>query len=98
VWPHTGSARRRAREADACVHEALDIACWQRATSRAQRAAMNLTRRWQQQGKRTEVRQLLAELDNWLTEGLDPRDCWDRVDVQEARASVSELSCEQPCR
>jgi hypothetical protein len=70
------------------VHEALDIARCQQAKSQARRAAMSVPRRWKQQGKCTEARQLLAELDTWLTEGLDTLDWLNIVDLQEARASI----------
>ena len=41
---------------------------------------------WQQQGKRDEERQLLAEIYVWFTEGLDT------IDLQEAKALLDELS------
>jgi len=44
-----------------------------------QRAAMSLTRLWQQQGKREEACALLAPIDGWFTEGSDT------ADLQEAR-------------
>jgi predicted ATPase len=40
----------------------------------------------QRQGKRNEARQLLAEVYDWFTEGLDP------ADLQEAKALLEELA------
>jgi len=47
---------------------------------------MSLARLWQQQGKRTEARQLLAEVYGWFTEGFDT------PDLQEARALLDALT------
>ena len=44
-----------------------------------------LSRLWQQQGKRTEVRALLAPIYGWFTEGFDT------ADLQEAKALLEEL-------
>jgi predicted ATPase len=35
------------------------------------RAAMSLSRLWQQQGRQTEARELLAPVYGWFTEGFD---------------------------
>jgi predicted ATPase/DNA-binding winged helix-turn-helix (wHTH) protein len=72
------------REAEACLHQALLVARHQRAKSSELRAAMSLSRLWQQQGKRTEARQLLAEVYSWFTEGFDT------ADLQAARALLEE--------
>jgi hypothetical protein len=37
-------------------------------------AAMMLIRLWQRQGKRTEVRELLAPIYSWFIEGLETAD------------------------
>jgi predicted ATPase len=50
-----------------------------------QRAAMSLSRLWQQQGKQAEARALLAPIYNWFTEGFDT------ADLQEAKALLDEL-------
>jgi predicted ATPase len=50
------------------------------------RAATSLARLWQQQGKRDEARELLAEIYGWFTEGFDT------ADLQEAKALLEELS------
>jgi predicted ATPase len=49
------------------------------------RAATSLARLWQQQGKRDDARQLLAEVYGWFTEGFDT------ADLQEARALLEAL-------
>jgi hypothetical protein len=38
----------------------------------------SLARLWQQQGKKTEARELLAPVHNWFTEGFDTKD-WQKV-------------------
>jgi hypothetical protein len=47
---------------------------------------MSLARLWQQQGKKVEARQMLAEIYGWFTEGFDTKD------LQEAKALLEELS------
>ena len=47
---------------------------------------MSLTRLWQQQGKKEEAHQMLAEIYNWFTEGFDTRD------LKEAKELLDELS------
>jgi len=73
-------------EAEACFQQALDVARRQRARSWELRAAMSLSRLWQQQGNRDEARELLAPIYGWFTEGFDT------ADLQEARALLEELS------
>ena len=75
-----------ATQAEACFHQALTIARRQQAKSWELRAATSLAQLWQQQGKRAEARQLLAEVYGWFTEGFDT------ADLQEARALLEELS------
>jgi predicted ATPase len=58
----------------------------QQAKSWELRAAMSLSRLWQQQSKRDEARQLLAEIYGWFTEGFDT------ADLQEAQALLDEWS------
>jgi predicted ATPase len=50
------------------------------------RAAMSLTRLWQQQGKRQEAYDLLAPVYGWFTEGFDT------TDLQEAKALLDALA------
>jgi predicted ATPase len=63
-----------AQAAEACFHRALDIARRQQAKWWELRAATSLARLWQQQGKRAEARELLAEIYGWFTEGFDTAD------------------------
>jgi len=77
---------RQTAEAEACFHQALDVARHQQAKSLELRTAMSLSRLWQRQGKRHEARELLAEIYGWFTEGFDT------VDLLEAKALLEELS------
>jgi TOMM system kinase/cyclase fusion protein len=72
--------------ADICFRHALDVARRQEAKSLELRAAMSLSRLWQQQGKRDEARELLAPIYGWFTEGFDT------ADLQEAKVLLEELS------
>jgi class 3 adenylate cyclase/predicted ATPase len=74
------------KEAEECFQRAIEIARRQQAKSLELRAVMSLSRLWQQQGKREEARQLLAELYGWFTEGFDTKD------LQEAKALLQELA------
>ena len=58
----------------------------QQAKSWELRAAMSLARLWQQQGKRAEAHQRLAEVYGWFTEGFDT------ADLQEAKVLLEELA------
>ena len=73
-------------EAEACFHHALAIARRQQAKSLELRAAMSLSRLWQQQGKRAEAHALLAPIYGWFTEGFDT------ADLQEAKALLAVLA------
>lgn len=73
------------REVEACFEKALEIAKDHSAKSWQLRAATSLARLWQQQGKQTEARELLAEIYNWFTEGFDTKD------LQEAGVLLEEL-------
>ena len=72
-------------EAEACFQEALTVARRQEAKSLELRAAMSLSRLWQQQGKPAAARALLAPIYGWFTEGFDT------ADLQEAQALLEEL-------
>jgi hypothetical protein len=63
----------------------LTLARGQQAKSVELRAALSLTRLWQQQGKRDEAREPLAPVYKWFTEGFDT------ADLQEAKALLGEL-------
>jgi predicted ATPase len=73
-------------EAETWLQRALDVARRQEAKSLELRAAMSLSRLWQQQGKQVEAWELLGEVYGWFTEGFDT------ADLQEARALLAELS------
>ena len=72
-------------EAEAWLQRALDVARRQEAKSLELRAAMSLSRLWQQQGKQAEARELLASVYGWFTEGFDT------ADLQEAKVLLEEL-------
>src|SRR5262249_6927510 len=55
-----GTVETAGREAEACFHRALTMAREQRAKSLELRAAMSLTRLYQQQGRQAEARPVLA--------------------------------------
>jgi predicted ATPase len=73
-------------EAEAWLQLALDVARRQEAKSLELRAAMSLSRLWQQQGKRAEAYEILAPIYGWFTEGFDT------ADLQEAKALLEELA------
>src|SRR5262247_3446303 len=72
-------------QATACFHQALDVARRQQARMLELRAALSLSRLWQQQGQRAEARELLTPVYDWFTEGFDT------ADLQDAKAVVEEL-------
>ncbi len=47
---------------------------------------MSLARLWQQEGKKDEARQMLAEIYGWFTEGFDT------ADLKEAQELLKTLS------
>ena len=74
------------QEAEQCFQQALAVAQRQQARSWELRAAMSLSRLWQQQGKQAEARELLAPVYGWFTEGFDT------ADLQEAKTLLEELT------
>jgi predicted ATPase len=83
--PSVREARRLRVEAERCFQQALDTARSQQAKMLELRAAVSLSRLWQQQGKGQEARQLLAEVYAWFTEGFGT------IDLQEAKTLLREL-------
>jgi predicted ATPase len=79
-------ARSDTPQAEACFQQALAVARRQQAKSWELRAAMSLSRLWQQQGKRQEAHALLAPVYGWFTEGFDT------ADLQEAKALLDALA------
>jgi DNA-binding SARP family transcriptional activator/predicted ATPase len=73
-------------EAETRFQQALETARRQHARSYELRAAMSLSRLWQQQGKRAEAYQLLSDVYNWFTEGFDT------VDLQQAQEQLKSLT------
>ena len=73
-------------EAETWLQRALDVARRQEAKSLELRAAMSLSRLWQQQGKRTEAQELLVPIYGWFTEGFDT------ADLCEAKELLAALS------
>jgi len=73
-------------EAENCFHQAMAIAQNQQAKSLELRAAINLARLWQQQGKHQEAHDLLAPVYGWFTEGFDT------PDLQDAKMLLDELA------
>ncbi len=68
------SQGERLEAATACFQQALTIARRQEAKSLELRAAMSLSRLWQQEGKEDEADKLLAPIYHWFTEGFDTAD------------------------
>jgi predicted ATPase len=74
------------RRAEHCFEQGIIIIRRQQAKSWELRAAMSLSRLWQQQDKQADARELLAPISSWFTEGFDT------ADLQEAKALLDELS------
>jgi predicted ATPase len=77
---------QKREEAEECFRQALEIARRQQAKSLELRAAMSLSRLWQQQGKQQKAHQLLAEIYGWFTEGFDT------ADLKEAKVLLEKLA------
>jgi len=73
-------------EAEASLHQAIDVARRQSARSWELRATTSLARLWQAQGRIDEAHRVLAAIYAWFTEGFDT------PDLKEARALLGELS------
>jgi hypothetical protein len=83
---HSSFITHRSVEAEACFLNAMEIARQQEARLLELRATMSLACLWQQQGKKKNARQMLSQIYNWFTEGLDTKD------LQEAKALLAELA------
>jgi predicted ATPase len=92
-WPEAELYRLRGEllaalpngEAEPAFARAIYVARHQSAKSWELRAACGLARLWRAQGKRQEVRDLLAPVYGWFTEGFDT------PDLREAKALLDEL-------
>jgi len=76
----------KAAEAESCFQKGIEIARKQAAKSFELRASTSLARLWQEQGKRKEARQILADGYAWFTEGFET------ADLKEAASLLNELS------
>jgi class 3 adenylate cyclase/predicted ATPase len=76
--------------AEACFHQALDLARRQEVKSLELRAATSLARLWAGQGERGKAQDLLAPVYAWFAEGFDT------ADLVEARALLDELGAAAP--
>lgn len=74
------------QEVEAWFLQALSVARQQEAKSLELRAAMSLSRLWQQQGKRQQAHDLLDEVYSWFSEGFDT------LDLKEARSLLESLA------
>jgi predicted ATPase len=83
---HLAQAPAAHAEAEIHMRHALAITRHQHAKSLELRAAMSLSRLWQQQGKQAEAYALLAPIYGWFTEGFDT------ADLQDARTLLQELT------
>lgn len=87
--PRHPAKSHREEAAEACFQQALAITRRQQAKAWELRAAMSLSRLWQQQGKCQAAQNLLRSTYSWVTEGLDT------ADLQEAKALLATLSCNE---
>jgi predicted ATPase len=71
--------------AESCFDQSIKIAQRQKAKSLELRAVMGLARLHQNQGKKKEARNLLAQIHDKFSEGFDT------VDLREARALLDKL-------
>jgi predicted ATPase len=72
-------------QVEACFRQALAVARRQQAKALELRAALSLSRLWQQQGKQAAARALLAPIYAWFTEGFNTSD------LQDAKALLGAL-------
>ena len=83
---HPTPSTQAEAEAEEGFWKAIEIARRQSAKSLELRAAVSLSRLWQQQGKQREAHKMLGEIYGWFTEGFDTKD------LQEAKALLDELA------
>ena len=73
-------------EAEECFRKSIEIARLQEAKLFELRAVTSLSRLWEQQGKKEQARQMLAQIYGWFSEGLDTKDLID------AKVLIEQLS------
>lgn len=83
LWRHSSPD---VAEVERLLHHAIAIAHRQHAKSLELRAALDLSRCWQRQGKGRQARDMLANVYQWFQEGFET------PDLQEARALLATLS------
>jgi tetratricopeptide (TPR) repeat protein len=81
-----GASGAAVDQSEAAYREALDFARTQEAKTLELRAATDLARLWQTQGRNPEAHDLLAPLYDWFTEGFDT------PDLRDAKALLDELN------
>jgi predicted ATPase len=75
-------------EAETCFRRAIDVARRQTAKSLELRAAMSLARLLDRQGKVGLAQEILAEVSDWFTEGVDTADLRDARSMLESMGQV----------
>ena len=83
------AARSDASAVEPLFNKAIATARRQKAKSIELRVAMSLAKLWQQQGKRADAQQLLADTYNWFTEGFET------ADLEAARKLLNDLSSDR---
>jgi predicted ATPase len=78
-----GELLRDPAEAEACFHQAIEIARRQNVKSFELRAVMSLSRLYHEHGRQTAARDMLAEIYGWFTEGFDTADLKDAAALLE---------------
>jgi predicted ATPase len=78
-----------ADHAGACFQRALTVARSQQAKSWELRAATNLGRLWERQGRRSDARDLIKNTYDWFTEGLET------PDLRDAKSLLNDESISQ---
>jgi predicted ATPase len=76
----------RRDEAEECLDQALTVAQVQNARLLELRAAISMARLKRDLGKREDVRDLLASIYGWFTEGFDT------LDLKETKVLLNELA------
>jgi predicted ATPase len=81
-----GPSGKIEEEAEKCFRQAIEIARRQEARSWELRATTSFARLLAEQGRRNEVRAMLADIYGWFTEGFDT------ADLKDAKALLDELN------
>jgi len=86
VHSQAGALAPPGTTAEGLLQQALLLAQQQQAKILELRAAVRLSRLWQQQGQGAQAREVLGAVYSWFTEGFET------VDLQEARVLLADLS------